>query len=384
MEGTYQISRWWRIVIIVAGAALVLGGIAVAANDLFSGNQDNGLYFLSAAMIVFGALFLNEAIKTKLVIDTDSLTMITGFSNRSLLFQEVQGFRKGDKGTLILVPASGKSLEISKYIEGFDTIEYWVGEKFKDLDAATLQEETEEILNNENFGFTEEERERKLASAKSIAKAANAVGVGYLLWLLFYPKPYEIMMFVGIALPVVALLVTKYFNGLMRLDSDTKSAYPSVAILIYIPCFCLMISGLSYDIYEYNHIFVPVAAITVVLFLFCLVAAKQAMVAMKNNVFVMGFMAVCFCAYAYGVTTFINCHYDKSAATIYNVSVTDKRISTGKHTTYYLTLSSWGRFASPEETSVGHHFYESVSIGDTLQVNLMKGNLDIPWYSLSR
>jgi hypothetical protein len=60
--------------------------------------------------------------------------------------------------------------------------------------------------------------------------------------------------------------------------------------------------------------------------------------------------------------------------------VIDKRISSGKTTSYYLELEPWGPFAEPEEAKISRDEYESVAVGDSVRTALKPGLLNTKWY----
>ncbi|WP_431241318.1 hypothetical protein ACQ9BO_14575 [Flavobacterium sp. P21] len=90
--------------------------------------------------------------------------------------------------------------------------------------------------------------------------------------------------------------------------------------------------------------------------------------------------AIC---YAYGTFITINCLYDHSEPKVFKTSVLDKRISTGKTTTYYLQLGPWGPRKESDEVKVSKEQYNNSKINDEAEVYLMKGEFDIPWFEVS-
>lgn len=66
------------------------------------------------------------------------------------------------------------------------------------------------------------------------------------------------------------------------------------------------------------------------------------------------------------------------------VAVTGKRISSGKSTSYYVSLSPWGRYTADDEVSVSKSFYQSVHTEESLRIFLNDGKWGVPWYRLRR
>jgi hypothetical protein len=57
-------------------------------------------------------------------------------------------------------------------------------------------------------------------------------------------------------------------------------------------------------------------------------------------------------AYSFGTLIHINCYYDNSERKNFQARVLDKRISSGKSTSYYLELSTWGEQKEADEVSI--------------------------------
>jgi hypothetical protein len=87
-------------------------------------------------------------------------------------------------------------------------------------------------------------------------------------------------------------------------------------------------------------------------------------------------------AFGFGSVLFYNCYYDNSIPVENHVAVISKRISSGKTTTYYLSVTSWGNRAAGDELTVSKKQYNKTSEGDSVTVYLSKGKLGIPWISV--
>jgi hypothetical protein len=88
--------------------------------------------------------------------------------------------------------------------------------------------------------------------------------------------------------------------------------------------------------------------------------------------------------FGYGSVVSSNCLFDNVASDLHYARVLDHRISSGKSTSYYLTLSAWGAKPSGEEVSVASDLYYQVSKGDSVTVHIKKGTFNIPWYYITK
>jgi hypothetical protein len=94
-------------------------------------------------------------------------------------------------------------------------------------------------------------------------------------------------------------------------------------------------------------------------------------------------MVVVSAIYGFGVTVQTNCVFDNSAAKVFQTTVIDKYIHTGKSTSYYLVLKPWEPGQQSEKAEVRHKMYQKELEGDTVHVYLKKGTLNIPWYYIT-
>lgn len=93
-------------------------------------------------------------------------------------------------------------------------------------------------------------------------------------------------------------------------------------------------------------------------------------------------MAVTAIPYSIGGVLSLNGALDQTPGQVYQTAVTAHRVSHGRSTSYYITLSPWGPVTDRFETSVGRRFYNAVNIGDSLEVVLHHGWMHLPWYQV--
>jgi hypothetical protein len=90
-----------------------------------------------------------------------------------------------------------------------------------------------------------------------------------------------------------------------------------------------------------------------------------------------------FVGYTFGAIITVNGHFDHSEPETFHAKILDKHISSGKTTTYYLTLSSWGPFEENTDVTVTSDQYESFYPGNEVIVYQHPGVFRIPWYYVS-
>jgi hypothetical protein len=88
--------------------------------------------------------------------------------------------------------------------------------------------------------------------------------------------------------------------------------------------------------------------------------------------------------YASGVARFADTLPDRSTAEHYTCIVDDMREIRGKNSSYSLILGPWGPVDYKEVIEVSPLFYGRIRIGETLCIQLHRGFLHAPWYTLSQ
>jgi len=186
--------------------------------------------------------------------------------------------------------------------------------------------------------------------------------------------------------PWLAVGITWYFKGLLKLYKQKKSPYPSMIQLMLMATFAVVLIVVrSYDLYSFNEkAWSLLAGGTIAATIICIGACWQAIATARKKIVTYTVVFVMAAAYSFSLLIFSNCYYDKSSPTIFHVAVTGKRTSSGRSTSYYVSLSPWGQYANGNEVSVSQSLYQYVSEQDSLSVYLKYGKWGIPWYRLRR
>jgi hypothetical protein len=217
-----------------------------------------------------------------------------------------------------------------------------------------------------------------------VCKVFNFIGVAAILWAFFYPKPYDEGMFVLIALPLAGIYTVWHFKGLVRFETQKKSAYPSPAGLFLMSIIALLLRVVNdFNIYDYDRIWTTLVAVAIVLTLICFFVAGKSVNSGKQKAVLIVLFLVFNAMYSFGAIVFTNYYFDKTVPQQYTTEVKSKRISRGKSTNYYLTLGAWGKFTDEEEVSIPKNLYGLIETGDSVHVTLWKGKWNIPWFEVT-
>lgn len=338
-----------------------------------------------AAIIFSGVCLWLDTTKIKLVITTTSIELTHAFSKREFLLNEIDGYREVKGGYCLLKENGRQEMRIPSGLENLDEVKDWIKSKYKDADTLLLGKQKQELLANEKFGATEEEREHTLAKAKLYTRITNVLAVLIGLWTVILGKPYTLSWLCLMLMLPVILYQLWYFKGLVTLNDARKSAYPSLQVAVIFTCILMMAKGVSsYKLYMFDKLIEYVLGGTVLLFVmvyFIAYTGRQNGVNKKNVLVALFFL---FAMYSYGCVVFFNCHYDQSKPRVLRLQVTDKRVYKGKSTSYYITTGPWGKFTESEEISISSEEYNKIQINDTVTIYLYNGRLAIPWYYLEK
>ncbi|MBD0404439.1 hypothetical protein [Flammeovirga sp. EKP202] len=379
----YRIAKGWAIFIYVTATLMNIVFLFVLGYGILHPDEDAMLFFgvVSVPMIILMTVGIIDTAKSKLIITNTSIGKRSFLSNRDIPISEVLGFRSDDKYTYIEPKdKTYKKIRFGKSLEKRQEIFEWLYSNFKDLDELSKEIETQEILSSEDFGRNVEEREEQLGLAKKVATGINIFGGGVGVYTLFVSEPYELCIIFSILTPLIALAILPFFKGLIRINEQKGSAYPTIYYAILAPSIGLM--GRAYfdfNIYDYSNFWVPFVVIALLLLGASLAVSNEFNLKENKHIGALFGLALFFLMYSGGAIVTTNCYYDESEAINYKAEIIQKTVHTGKTTTYKFELTPWGDQIEPETVTVSEEFYEQMESGNTVNVYYLKGYFNIPW-----
>lgn len=385
----YKISKGWAVFIYIGAPLLIALFCWILIMPFVSATEDNmnpNVYWflmaMSIGMIALMVVGLLDTAKGKFVIDNNKIFSISTFSNRELMLNEIKGYRITDKFIFIESKNENKKgIKVSTYFGKSDEIIEWLSDHYLDLDVVQIIQEKEEILSNVDFGWTQKEREEKLSKAHKVAKVLNWTGGLIGVWTLFLANPYEYAIIASIVFPIICIIIIKYFGGLIRIDDKKDTAYPTIIWAIFAASMGLCMRALlDYNIFDYSKVWTPTILIALVYIAVSIIGNEEFKFNNAKDYFAIISFSIFMFGYAYGAVITLNCIYDKSVPKVFNATILDKRISSGKLTTYYLELTTWGQQKEIDEVSVSKDFYNKLDKNDKVNIYFMEGNLEIPWF----
>lgn len=380
MVQEFRISTGMKIVYGLLAACM--GGFALFM--LYVSAHDANERWVFIAVPVFLAcmvLIVINLFKRRVVIDGHCLICVNVFSRKELELSQIKGYRSDTK-SIVIEPLSSSDprIVIRNYTELADdeSLFDWFKNNLKDLDAIEFEKEQEEVLQNSQFGATEEERKENFVKAKRITNWYNGIGLAMMFSFIFLRnKSADILL---LSYPWIGVLIMILSKGIIKFVSNVKrSPHPNILLGLLMPGLILLLRSVGeYDVFQLQDILLPAFIIGAILFsLLYVTGMNKAMGSVDWQIF---FMLIAAFALGFGSARQLNCEFDQSKPAVYTAAVLDHRVIHGKSSSYYLTLSPWGPRQHAEEVGIGSTLYQQAAIGDSVRVVLREGLLRIPWY----
>lgn len=384
----YTLSPAVRILGFLFGTTAMIAGIYIfyyVSTHVVAHNSTIPFLFIAVMMIFTGYCVIRSCQRLRIIISDSDITVRTAFKTDEIELPYIDGYRRGDKNAFYLVSKiDGKSIQIPGNFRGRKEFINWIELHYEDVDARAREAETGVLLEDERYGQTREDREAALEKAKIVGKTSVAVGFILIFWIMIFPEPYPVPVYLALAAPWVAVYLTWSFKGLLRLSSTKKSPYPSALAMMVLPVVALGVRSVRDDLYGFPATaWLTLIGVTLV-FTWVSVNVLRPVIALdegQKNMNLVG-MVVFIAIYSYSLLIFVNCYYDRSQPQIYSVEVTGKHVHHGKGTTYYLQLAPWGKHQNESEETVSSSFYNSINQQDSVRIFLNRGRLGIPWYRI--
>lgn len=380
----YRLGKGWRIATYVIAPLFIIGFVYLLITSLLKPSLVNYLLMVpvSLAMIslfVYGTL---DAWKGRFVIAHDRVILKSPGRLKMLMLTEIKGFRT-DKNYIKIIPMRKdlKKISVSNYLSRSGEIIDWLGENYPNLDQVEGEEEERAILQNPEFGITEDARQRRLSEARKVAMIMNGGGVAVLLWVLFFPSPYELAISVGVLYPFIVIMISTSYRGMMKGDEHQNSKVPSIAMGFILPVIAFGLRMLKdFVILRYNNnLWMVISAGGILIAFFYLLPVGGLRIRSANSAVIAASILLFSSLFSYAGYVAANCILDNSEPQYFNTPVVDKTFSRGRSYSYYLILSPWDTLQKPERVQVSLGDYRETEIGDTVTVIQRPGYLRSSW-----
>lgn len=337
--------------------------------------------FLSFLFVALGSYLLLYTFKSKIVLYADRIEWHGVKSMSSMRRDDVAGWRiirTQYVSILELHPRSPgtKKLKVSLMLKRDEVFDGWFA-GLVNLDAQEHEESLARVVEDQRIAATPEDRAQKLAKAKKIATVLSwAAGIASV-WGWLYPRPYGLAMAVLAVIPAIAVMLLATGGGLYQMEGRRHDARADLFLAFIVPAAVLTLRSVwDFEFLEWLPI-LKLAIVTSMILTILVVGADRGMRERR-----WAFLAFLFLSffYAFGATAQTNALLDHSEGRVFEVPVLEKRVSSGKSTTYYFMVDAWGPRREPNEVSVSRALYQATPVGQTICVWLRKGSLGVPWF----
>lgn len=387
----YRISKGWALFTYIAAGLMIIlfsGLLIMPFVPVMNDGSSFSWIFLPIAvgMLTVMVIAILSTAKDRFIIEEDNVSSVGIFGTRKLMLNEIKGFTVNEKYIFIEPLRVGvKRIKISRYYGKTEEIIEWLSNRYSDLDSLTSIQEQQEILSDQKYGWTTAQREQKLTEARKASRVFNVIGAAVGVWTIFFPRPYEYAIIASILVPVIAIVVLHRHNGLIRLTEKKGSAYPSMSMGIILPAMAIMLRALlDYNIFSVGNTWLAAVSISLIFTGAMIFGTGEAKIREASNYVTWLMVVLLMSGYGFGSIITLNCSYDRSRPETFYAEVLGKRISSGKSTTYYITVSAWGPQEEINEVSVSENLYDQLEFQDEVVVYFSKGLLSIPWFTVEK
>jgi len=383
----YTLSAGWKAFMLIVGAALVVGGV-VAIWSIRTGPEVSfaGAVFLdllSLAAAALGILVLIVVPRNRMLLTAQGIEQQGAFASRKLRNDEIAGYRivrvNNNPPIIELIPKAGaKKMRISRMLKTDAVFERWLA-SFANEDLLDEQRLEQAVQADASYGSNPAERLRRLGQLRIFTQWLNRVGIAVMLWGMFYPHPYRLVLFLLGACPTIAIAIVWWSRGQIHIDQRARDKRPTLAVLLIMPSIILALRAiLDITLLDWQPVLITAvtAGALVALAAVAVDAEYRRWPAFLLTWAIMGL------PWSFGVVSELNAELDRGPRQEFETQVIDKHMSTGKNRSWYLTVAGWGPVRDPGDERVGRGFYEQTNVGDTVCVSIKPGAFGWRWYWL--
>lgn len=376
----YRMKGVQRTILLIVGAAGVLGGLAMIT--VFAKDPSRSAPVLLVLFFTaFGIYMLESALFARLVIDQDHIEVRGAFRERSAEASEIEGYRtissrNGSFTKFFLKQGSGTFTMPNSFAVD-DAYRAWL-QKIPNLDNINRDALLNEISQQQDLGATPEERLATLSQAKTSSILALVVACAAAVAANFGAPALEVPFAVVLALVPVALLLMIQRSPLLYTAFKRKAdPRADLCYALMAATFGLLLRARGIHLVSLQSVGVAVVLITLV---YCAVFFRS--YGQSPSPVGTGFIMILFgFMYSFGLVSVADALGDNSKVSVYSVQVTGKHSTTGRSTSYILELAPWGPMQRSSNLGVSRTMYDQFVTGDQVCLALHDGRLHAPWYA---
>jgi hypothetical protein len=382
---TLSLTKFWKILTITCCLAMLLGvGYWIFTEFTQMDLSSERAVVMGLMGLILSGIFIYGILSTvydKVIFTADEIQFVGLFRTKVLKKSSIISYSIIDSYIRLNTATSHNHL-ISVYYSGYSEALGWLAANYPNLERELYKAEEKEIMADASFGLDKREREQNLAAARRRAKVYNIAA--YLLagFILFYPKPYALVMGLGIAFVPIGLLVVATSKGMIKIDDTLGKVYPTLIAGLITIALCVFLRGLlDFDLVDYTAAILSVLIGTILIGGVFIVLSRDRKHS-GGGWFAIAALLFFSLPFSYGMVVHLNCYYDGPPVAVTKTEVLKKRSTTGSDPNYYLEVDASVGGYSFEKFEVGWAKYQRVEVGDSVEVLIYPGRLNIAWVDL--
>jgi len=366
---------------------------AIIALIVFISDPENSsvTVFLLVLGILFGILGIFGILQCKryaVFVESDHFIVKNTFSTKKYLFSDILGYRENNSQLMFYNKQKKSIFFITNDLENAEEMKEWFTENFPNIETIDLKNEYEKILNDSEYGFTKKERKDTIKQYRKLCKILNIGSLVLVILLLimvfsdFYNGFFIIILLIFYLL--IGIIIYKFSKGIIRIFEKPKSVKPQLYYTFLAPTFTILLLSMSYsniiDYYPFRSIFLPLLFI---LFLIIVVGKNTEFSFKKGISYLYVFLTLLFlCIYLFSSIMIINGIKIKNYKSVQTVLDEKEVYNSRGQTSYYFTISG-PHFKKMDSFNVSKEIYNQKEVGDTVQVTIYYGCLNIPYANIN-
>lgn len=380
---TMRLTGWrgWPIILFGAIATLALAGFA--AFSAVTGQQAGLAAVLAACALVFALMTAYGVLlvqRYRVTFHDDAIEMAMVFRSRRALKSNITGWQyaanqEGWSAVVVLSLVSDpRGIEIPLANAKHPAVAAWFAD-IPNLEAQQAADSLQALLADARYGATPEQRLATLTRERRIAYIASLLALAVAAWVAIWPRPYDLALAAGLALPLVAFVLAVALRGRWTFaEAAAGDQRPGGLSLFLFPILALTLRAISdyriVDIARLILIGVAAAALAWAALNLLRRATRWLSFGQAGLLFVMAL-------YGWSAATLLNVRLGVTAKQVFEVEVQSAEADGNDSS---LTLAPWGPYAQPYTVELPEWVVAQHPAGSTARIHMQTGVLGARWW----
>lgn len=392
---SYSASIRWRVLIGSAGGIISIWGVLGVwyfgtGHEIRTFMQQAVMVGISMSAILLGLWCAVGILKARIVLTSRDLQLFGIIRTTVLRRHEIVGYRVRNVQGIDFVELESKlperekhkTTKIGLYFKPDVAFDAWF-HGINNFDALEIEASMREVEEDVELGRTPEDRLGNVKRARKIAGVLQTVSiVFFVVWAIFYPRPYTLVIFLLVILPWFAMWMCWRYKGAYSIeDSGHNSMRADLTLLLVMPGFLLSLRALQdVNLLDATQLILP-GFFGLAIMLACLLRVAPVY---RTKLGKLLLTAVLLFTYPISTMAIANFLLDTAEPVKNRIEVLGKRHTTGRGASQYFRVSAWGPYRGENEIKVPHEMYRQTQVGQTICLQHHPGALHMGWYSFGR